>query len=71
MSLNYLSRSEFLQKCANRNVIPTSISHPGGHYFRYRARTDRIDYGTKKKFNHSNHIRFDDLMNSVSATGLH
>lgn len=58
---NFLARNEFIRKCADMNIIPKSISSPGGHYFRFRCPTEcQEDQETKPK--RVIHIRFDDLV---------
>uniref|UniRef100_A0A1I8A0V1 G_PROTEIN_RECEP_F1_2 domain-containing protein n=1 Tax=Steinernema glaseri TaxID=37863 RepID=A0A1I8A0V1_9BILA len=59
---NFLSRTEFLQKCARMNVIPISILCSDGHYFRYRssseAEADRS--GRRKTRRFAAHIHMDE-----------
>uniref|UniRef100_A0A7E4WAA5 G_PROTEIN_RECEP_F1_2 domain-containing protein n=1 Tax=Panagrellus redivivus TaxID=6233 RepID=A0A7E4WAA5_PANRE len=61
---SFLSRSEFLRKCAERNVIPITLSHPQGHYFRFRSPSDMdpSDFAAPVKRKKLIHIRFDDLV---------
>ncbi|TKR78026.1 hypothetical protein L596_018900 [Steinernema carpocapsae] len=61
---NFLSRTEFLAKCARMNVIPISILHSDGHYFRYRSASevegDRSRSVRKKSRRFAGHINMDE-----------
>ncbi|KAK0417182.1 hypothetical protein QR680_012865 [Steinernema hermaphroditum] len=64
LAQNFLSHTEFLNKCARMNVIPISILHSDGHYFRYRSasevESDRSSVVRKKSKRFAGHIHTDE-----------